>query len=168
MAVTQQIARVAQGILEEMSANPEVLDRLLRFKLTGPEDILDLDWAPKALLALAQDSLSEAQVRALRDLLEGSKRLNKECATGLQDDLVWSDVTCLYPSEVQHASSILAGLTSSDILRSFPPTREAQMELRGAMLPDDPVEYYAAHFTALLHFAERAADRGLGLALWWD
>lgn len=166
MAVTQQIVRVPQSTLQEASIDNDVLERLLRFELAGPEDTLDLDWAGSGLLALARRSLREEQVAALRDLLEGSGILNEECVAGPEHDPVYSDVTCLLAPDVQRATRILAGLTSADVLRSLPAAREAQLEVLSEL--DDPARYYNGHFTALLDFAKGAADRGLGLAQWLD
>lgn len=168
MAVTQQIVRIAQSTLQEASINNDVLERLLRFELAGPDDTLDLDWAPSGLLALARRSLTEEQFAALGALLQGSGILNEEWEAGPQDDPVYSDVTCLLAHEVQRAAGILAGLTSADVLRLLPAAWKAQREVLGHEVPDDPANYYNGHFTTLLDFAKGAADRGLGLAQWWD
>lgn len=168
MAITQQIVRIAQTTLEEASTDTAVLERLLRFELAGSQDTLDLNWAPVGLLALARASLAEAQCAALRDLIEGTKILNEECAAGPQHDQVYSDVTCLFAPGVRRAADILVGLSSADIIRSLPATRQGQRELLGAELPEEPADYYKAHFEALLDFARGAADGGLGLAQWWD
>lgn len=168
MAVKQRIVRISQSSLSEASVDTDALERLLRFDLAGPEDTLDLDWAPNGLLALARRSFTEGQVAALRDILEGSKLLNEECAAGPQHDPVYSDVTCLVAPEVQRAAGVLAGLTSTDILRALPATWGAQREVIGAGTPDDPPNYYKEHFSALLNFAQGAADQELCLVQWWD
>jgi AcrR family transcriptional regulator len=168
MAVTQQIVRIAQTTLEKASIDTAVLERLLRFELAGPQDTLDLDWAPRGLLALARSSLAEAQCGALRDLIKGTTLLNEDCAAGPQHDPVYSDVTCLFALGVQQAADILVGLSPADIIRSLPATRRGQLELFGAELPEDPADYYKAHFMALLGFAKGAAAEGLGLVQWWD
>lgn len=169
MAVTQQIVRLPERIMNEASADPVMLDRLVSFELAGPEDTLDLDWAPRGLQRLAEQSLSEVQCAALSALLDGPTVLNRDYPEGPDHYRVWSDITFLSAPEVKRAANILASVTSADLLLALPSGRKEQADVLGSTeLPTNPAGYYGDHLTALLDFAQEAARRGFGLVQWWD
>ena len=75
--MTQQLARLDSGTLEECRTSVDALDSVCGYQRLGSDDYLDLDWSPALLVATAEAAgLDDALRRGLQLAMSGEGEVN--------------------------------------------------------------------------------------------
>lgn len=116
VAVTQQLARLDSGTLEECRTSVDALDAVCGYQLLGSDDYLDLDWAPALLVATAEAAgLDDALRRGLQLAMSGEGEVNP--AYRDRADSVWEHpVSSLAPHRVREVAHVLDTLARTKFL----------------------------------------------------
>lgn len=161
MAVTQQLARLTDEQIRVCGNDLEHLERVCGYVELPKTDHLDLDWAPN-LFNRAADSvgLDADLASALRNSTEGLR----DVMPGYAGDLTaYSPLTTMSSAEARNVS---VALESIDAASLFTP---ASVEYAAAPWGlSDPGPYVRNALEQLREFYRGAAERGLGVILWWD
>ena len=160
MAVTQQLVRAPEWLLDRACESEGVLDRVCSFDPHQPTEGLDVDWAPGSLIAGAVAfPMSEDDRVNLRRAFNGDFVINPS----------YYDVdltpTGIRPSGVREVAETLSRLVQAGY-----PSEEATSAAfaRHSEIPDDPQSYLRKHLEAVAEFYEGAARESLAMFAWWD
>jgi hypothetical protein len=165
VAVTQQLARLDQELLQRCREDTDTLLRLVSFELLAEECYFDFCWASTGLIALAKLSGQSYEAQsALTIGVEGLRPVNKLFPLWEVEE---------YPFELTHeeASRVamcLSGLNLESLISAIPDEQEAWLRLVGTERPDSAPEYYRAYLKKLLAFYRKAAEANQGVVVWWD
>jgi hypothetical protein len=155
MAVTQILLRTSVETAKAASSSSEALLQLLEV----PDEILDLDWAPKPLedayRLLGQDQHASLISRAC----EGGSILNSVFPNGTESYSVYSDIKIHSPSQVGVLASLLEKLPLDSL-------SQVAFQLLPAM--DSPASYLQKHAMNLVGFYNLAAVKKQVVVTWWD
>lgn len=165
MAVTQQLARADEALVEACRRDVSLLDDLCSFRLLAQMDHMDLDWAPSFLEAVAKAAAVPQVLReGLRAATSGGTELNaayRDVPYGIFEH----PVTFLTPPRVAEVAVMLRSLADTDFIN------RSSISAALAQVPEGPsslLEYASLHFERLVTFYEGAAERGLCTLMWWD
>jgi hypothetical protein len=137
------------------------------------EDLLDLDWAAGPLEQLFRFARLESRLLdALGRALNGAEDVDASFLEHPEAVGIFGPpVRALDPKDVADVAAVLGEIDLTSVLAVLPPgDREATVALGASMqgFVGDPRAYLAQHFQRLRVFYERAAQRGMFVAIWWD
>lgn len=167
LPITQQLARLDEGLIGLCKRDVRRLDDLCSFRSLEPDDYLDLDWSPAILEGAALFSrVPSERLQILAHATGGKHELNP-AYRDLPSSIWQHPVTYNPADQVLKVHSILRALAGA----GFPAaaaTRAAVAQLDGGVSSADAPEYLGMHFEALNDVYCIAAARGLHVAMWWD
>jgi hypothetical protein len=122
VAVTQQLARVGEELLEQCRRDVRQLDEVCSFRAFSESDYLDLDWAPHWLeTAAVIAEVAEDSLAGLKASTTGGDEINPEYR---EWPTVWEHpLTSLSALRVREVNQALQSLTLSDFLSDEIPER---------------------------------------------
>ncbi|WP_157433119.1 hypothetical protein [Actinomadura rifamycini] len=165
MAVTLLLARVAPAVLGECGRSVAALDRLCSFEAMAASEYLDLDWAGGGIVHVCE----VLGAGAVRGLLDGGEEVN--LAYRDRPDGVVEPPRAVAAEDVARCAAQLEGIGPEGLPAALPSDPDAAGTLLGepyASMEGHPLDYMAAHFTALRRFCRVAAERRLAVVTWWD
>lgn len=167
VAVTQQLARTTDAMLELCRADIGPLDDLCSFRALEASDYLDLDWAPDLLEGAARAAnIPDDLLTALSLATCGEIEVNPHYRDTA--DSVWGHPVAFLPkTRVAEVATALQTLAQVDFLTEEGVDR-ALATCPPTSRPTDPHSYLSAHFRALREFYAEAAKRDLCTIMWWD
>lgn len=167
MAVTQQLARLDEPLLNEGRADVERLDEVCSFRALEMDCYVDLDWAPAVLEGVAEmEGMPDALQKSLRDALKGDNEVNP--AYRDHPDTIWEHpVASLVPARVAEIARDLELLNEHNLWTG---------PVVAAFCAANPkwgregvgAQYISGHFGELLAFYRRAAEGQQAVVMWWD
>jgi len=169
MAVTQQIVRISHLQLNDCSNDPQRLNELISFKLTEPEDEIDLNWAPAGMELYFKKSEQLHSVRkALKLVLDGEALLYEHFPSGPIDDSVDSDITFLSSPKVIAMANEFESINWTNLYSCMPRNKIDAFKSLSCDLTCHPDEYYLPEIKKLVAFVKQAAKQNMALVQWWN
>ena len=167
MAVTQQLARLPPAEIALCRTSVEAVDRLCAFDLRPASDYLDLDWAPRSLERLAEHA-DLADRQALQLALDGEETV--EFPPDWPTSPWEPAVGFLSHERVHSVAPRLQAMGLADATATLPSSTLAACDVLGLEpgWPEHPGDYLRRQAVDLCRFFVNAANRGLGVAMWWD
>lgn len=161
MAVTQQLARLSDEQIALCATDVATLERVCGWEELPEDDYADLDWAPYLLgRAAARAGLANQLAEAVALSTAGSRELHPGY-DGLA--AIYAPLTCLSSAETALVAARLDEIDVATYLSS-PVVEDAAA---GSNITN-PRDYLLEMFERLRRFYSGAADRGMGMVLWWD
>ncbi|MET9467693.1 DUF1877 domain-containing protein [Streptomyces sp. NPDC006544] len=174
MAVTQQLARIPEGLLAACRQSAAASSDHDPHWDPPASDILDLDWAPALLKRVGEVAgLEEVLLDALRRSTDGDTALDLGFLNTHPHAIApfGATPTGLGVSEVARVSELLGQIYMPVLLAALPADeRDAESSIgqMGGPITGGLRAYLLEHFNALRNFYLDAAKRHLLVVLWWD
>ena len=161
MAVTQQIARLTDALVDKCALDSTALDSVCAGVALAADDYADLDWAPNLLeKAASRAGIDSAVVEALKRSTDGDAEVHPGYA-GIYS--AYATPTYLSASAVKSVSAMLDSIDSSTLLAP-----DVVEDVVAGMAIVRPFEYLVDYFDRLRDFYRESMHRGLAVLLWWD
>lgn len=165
MAVTQQLARMSFERVIQCRGNPDELERIISYDYAPPEEDIDLNWAPKALIGGVK-AVGEESTAHLLDLLfcgEEAPIVDPERPDGPGPYDVYSPITYMTPDSVAQLAAVLRRLDAEEIAAAA--TRSLGKEAEEMRSPD---LFHLKTFNDFRSFLNGATLEGQAVVSWWD
>ncbi|MEL6505264.1 MAG: DUF1877 family protein [Pseudomonadota bacterium] len=168
MAVTQQLVGIAHERLVKCSSDVRELERLIGFEIEEPEQEIDLNWSPSAIVR-ALKVIGANETAALVDMLfgEGAEILNEAHPKGPPNYFVYEPITYVSNETVLAVLSSLEGLSQAQVSQMISVAAEFGMDMEFSDL-NSAQEYYREHFDNLFDFLQSAVGAKQCVVAWWD
>ncbi len=159
MAVTQILFRTSTEVVLAASSSSDALLLLLEEPAESPDEVLDLNWAPKHLEDAYRSLLESKHASLISRACEGACVLNSEFPDGPDSHPVYSEIKFHSPSQVKELAVLLALIPIHSLSQVAPHVLPSM---------DSPVSYLQMQAKNLVDFYIHAAAKKQAVVTWWD